>query len=391
MAKHRGAGEGTIFKRTDDSGNVRYVAELYLGTDAAGKRLVWRKSGRKRKDVADALAKAIDERNKGMQLVTEKQTLAEFLTAWLDDVAKPKLRPRVHLRYEQLLRLHVIPHLGHVLVTKLTPQQLQALYSTLGESLAPRTVGHVHRCLHVALETAVRWGLTYRNVADLVEPPRVEATPVTALSPAQARQLIAAVADDPHEALYVLAVTTGMRQGEILALRWSDVDLDAGRLQVVRSLAMVRGVGPVFQEPKTQKGRRAIALTSLAIGALRRHRARQREQRLKAGPRWSDLDLVFPTEIGTPMSARNLLARSFEPLLARSGLPKIRFHDLRHSTASLLLAMEKHPKIVQEMLGHATIGITLDTYSHLLPSLQAEAVRGLDELLRAETPKEGRA
>lgn len=194
------------------------------------------------------------------------------------------------------------------------------------------------------------------------------------LSPEQARALLTAAAGDPLEALYVLAVTAGLRQGELLALKWSDIDLDAARLNVCRSVRSVSGEGSIVGEPKTKSGRRNVLLTPLAVAALRRHRTRQTEQRLRA-VFWDDLDLVFANEIGRYIGATNLRLRSFRGLLARAELPSIRFHDLSHTAATLLLGQNVNVKVVSEMMGHANIAITLDTYSHVLPTMQAEAVK----------------
>ena len=188
-----------------------------------------------------------------------------------------------------------------------------------------------------------------------------------------------AASGDRFEALYVLALTTGMRQGEILALKWPEVDLDSGMIQVKATLHRTRA-GFEFLEPKTARSRRQIALTGAAVAALRGHRAAQIEERLGC-PYWDDPELVFASEVGTPIQSPNLLRRSFFPLLDRAGLPRIRFHDLRHTAATLLLGQGVHPKIVSEMLGHSNIAITLDLYSHVTPTMQKAAVEALDAVL----------
>ncbi len=266
-------------------------------------------------------------------------------------------------------------------LAKVSPDELQALYSRkMEEGLAPRTVGHLHRVLHRALADAVRWGRVGRNVCDVVRPPKVQAQEVRALSPDETRQLLTAAAGDPLEALYVLAVTVGLRQGELLGLKWQDVDLDGRRLQVRRSIARLNGHGWLEQEPKSAGSRRSVSLTPLAVAVLQRHRQRQLERRVKALA-WEDNGFVFANEVGRPMTPQNLTQRSFQPLLERAGLPRMRFHDLRHTAATLLLAQGVHPKVVQEMLGHASIALTLDTYSHVVPGLQAEAATKMEALL----------
>jgi integrase len=205
---------------------------------------------------------------------------------------------------------------------------------------------------------------------------------MTTLTPEQVRDLLVAAQGDRLEALYVLALTTGMRQGELLALRWRDVDIDRSVLQVTATLQRTSS-GLTFGEPKTKQSRRQILLTKAAMAALRQHRIAQAEERLRLGPAWDDHDLVFANEVGRPMEARNLVGRSFARLLARAKLPSIRFHDLRHSAATLMLSQGVHPKIASEMLGHSQIGITLDLYSHVIPTMQASATAALDALLES--------
>ena len=204
---------------------------------------------------------------------------------------------------------------------------------------------------------------------------------VAVLSPEQSRALLAAISADELEALYVLALTTGMRQGELLALKWRDLDLDGGQLHVRTTVRKLRGQF-LYAPPKTKRSRRAVALTSMAVEALERHRLRQAEMQSAAGSAWQEHDLVFSDALGCPLEGRYVLRHHFRPLLRRAGLPVIRFHDLRHTTATLLLAQGVHPKVVSEMLGHTTIGITLDIYSHVLPEMQREAAHTLDLLLR---------
>jgi integrase len=223
-------------------------------------------------------------------------------------------------------------------------------------------------------------GLIPRNAASAVKASRPAKKEIRPLSPKQANVFLEAARSDRFEALYVLAITSGLRKGELLGLKWDDVDLDASKLQVRRALSITNG-GYTFDTPKSGKGR-SIKLTSRAREVLMRHRKSQLEERIKLAGLWQDHGLVFPTLVGTPMSARNLTARSFKPLLERAGLSRtVRFHDLRHTCATLLLGKGVHPKIVQEMLGHATISQTLDTYSHLLPDMQGEAVSAMESVL----------
>ena len=372
----RANGEGTVYQRNDG----RWVASITL--ENGKRKSIYRKTQQEAIKVA---RKANHEKDQGTLITTEDQSLQVFLTAWLQDTARPRLRYRTYIRYRELVELHILPTLGKVKLQKVTPQQLQKLYNQKSEEgYAPQTVKHIHRLLHKAFNDALRWNLVARNVCNLVDTPRVSRKEMQTLTEEQAKQFLEAVKDDALEALYIIALTTGMRQGEILALQWGDIDLTHGHLQVQRTIARIGKLGFQISEPKTVKSRRSIHLTALALEALKRHRLRQHEQRLAIGPAWEDQNWVFCNAVGRPIEAGNLLRRSFIPLLENAGLPRIRFHDLRHSAASLLLLMGTHPKIVQELLGHSNISMTLDTYSHVLPSLQKEAVEQLNFLLTSE-------
>jgi integrase len=365
-------GEGTIYRRRDG----RWEAAARLD----GRR--WRVCAKARPEVARRLVAALQAHHDGLPVADDRQTVATFLASWLASV-EAQVRHGTWERYAQLLRTHALPAIGSLALPRLTPQHLQGLYADrLRRGLSPATVVHLHAVLHHALQDATRWGLVVRNVADLVRPPRRIRVEMTTLSPEQAQVLLDAVAEDRLQALYVLAITTGMRQGELLALRWRYVDLPAGRLHVCGSLQRTPA-GLVITEPKTASSRRPVALTRLALAALRRHREAQTRERLRAGPAWHDRDLVFPNELGKPLEAGNLLRRSFWPLLKRTGLPHIRFHDLRHTAATLLLGKAVHPKVVAEMLGHSRIAVTLDLYSHVTPTMQQQATEALDALFLA--------
>jgi integrase len=223
----------------------------------------------------------------------------------------------------------------------------------------------------------VRDEILHRNVAAAVKPPKRTKKEMHPLTPNQARQFLDAARDDRHYALYLVAITAGLREGELLGLRWEDVDLDMGKVAVKRQLTRTSD-GLSFTAPKRGKTR-SVRLTRHAVAALKDHRKRQLEERLAAGPLWQENDLVFAPTIGTPVDVGNLTYRSLRPLLERAGLPRIRFHDLRHTCATILLSRGTHPKIVQEMLGHATITQTMDTYSHVLPDIQDGAVNAMQE------------
>ena len=257
----------------------------------------------------------------------------------------------------------------------------EASTERLKAGLAPRMVQLIHVTLHKALKQAVMDGLIPRNVTEAVKPPQPEKKEIRPLSPEQARALLRTAKKERLEALYVLAITTGMRQGELLALKWEDVNFEAGVLQVRRTLSTATGGGFTFSAPKTAKSRRSIKLPNTALSSLRKHRKAQLEEGMRLSGLFIDQGLVFTSRVGTPISRQDLITRSFKPLLKRAGLPDIRFHDLRHTCATLLLGKGVHAKFVQELLGHATISITLDTYSHVLPGMGDAAAGAMDEAL----------
>jgi integrase len=302
---------------------------------------------------------------------------------WLSDVVRSTVRPSTWESYERLLRVQVLPEIGRLPLSRLGPQNLAQLYqSMLDRGCSARTAQYAHAVLHRALRQAVRWNLIVRNPAEFVDPPRPQRPSNVVLNPDQINALIVATNGDPLRALYVLAITSGMRQGELLGLKWADVNLEAGSIHVCRQIMRTRA-GFVFSDPKTAKGRRTIVLPDLAVVTLRDHRQAQIAKRLAAGLDWEDYDLVFPNAFGRPLERQNVLRRSFQPLLSRAGVPRIRFHDLRHSAATLPLLQGVHPKVVQERLGHATISVTMDIYSHVLPNLQREAADKLDDFFAA--------
>ncbi len=271
-----------------------------------------------------------------------------------------------------------MPGLGKVKLEKLTPQQVQVFYSQkMSEGLAPKTVNNIHGVLHKALDNAVKWNILSRNVCDAVTPPRIPRKEKNVLTKQQAHTLLEEVKAHRLEALLTLAITTGMREGELLALHWQDINFEDCSLQVKRAVSYLKGYGYVESEPKTAKGRRMIKLPVFVVDILRRHKSQQEEQRREVGSAWVEKDLVFTNAQGYFYSA-STLRKVFRRFLASIGLPHMRFHDLRHSAATILLTMNVHPKVVQEILGHSQIAMTLDVYSHALPSLQEEVTKQWD-------------
>ncbi|MDP8925492.1 MAG: site-specific integrase, partial [Actinomycetota bacterium] len=309
-----------------------------------------------RKDAAAKLRAAIAERDGGVLTDAGKLLTKDYLRCWIDDI-EGTIRPRSWDRCEQMCRVHLTPALGNVKLKALSPAHIQPLYrSKLADGLAPGTIQHIHRTLSKALKAAVRRGLIPRNPCDAVDPPRPVREEIRPLTAAEVKRFLKAAAGDPYEPLYLLAVTTGLRQGEILAIRWQDVDLSNGTVRINRTLTTRNGRFS-FNLPKSAKSRRTVCLTTETVSALTLHRQRQQEAAL-----YRRESLMFCTGLGTPINPSNLLQRSFKPHLERAGLPDIRFHDLRHTCATLLLSRNVHPKIVSDLLGHASIQLTLDTY-----------------------------
>ena len=372
----RGVQEGSVYRRADG----RWVAVLHVGY-SGGKRQ--RKSfyGATRQEVASRLAGAVRDRQLGKSPVPEREKLGDFLNRWLEDTARRSIRVSTYEIYEVSLRKHIIPEIGDIRLARLTADDLDALYSRLLDKLAPKTVRMIHAVLHRALSHAQRRGAVAVNVASIADVPSAPRREFRALSPEEAARLLKAARYDRFYALYALALNTGMRQGELLGLRWRDVNLSGAVLHVRQQVYRMAGEW-VFSEPKTAAGRRTVSLSGSAVEALRERRLAQNKERLR-GETWEDLDLVFSNRRGNPIDKANLLRGSFWPLLERAGLPHMRFHDLRHSCASLLLAEGVHPKVVQEMLGHSSISVTMDIYSHTLPTMQADAAERMDRLLAA--------
>ncbi len=375
-SKLRGHGEGSVYRRKDG----RWTASMTL-EDHSRKYFY----GETRKEAYEKLQKALHEQKQGTLLVGPQQTMKDYLEYWLEEVHKSKLRIGTYRSYRGVLNCHLIPGLGHIRLQKLTPQHVQSLYSKkhTEEGLSPGRIRVIHIVLHKALNHAVRVNLVARNVCDQVELPREERHEGLALTPEQAQQLLQKVREHRLDALLTLALTTGMRIGEILSLRWQDVDLKAGFLQVRRTVGYYGKRGFVVGEPKTESSRRTIVLPDFLVEKLKLHRTSQLEMRLQAGLSWVDNDLVFCNKRGGFFPPPTI-AYQFNKVLKDVGFSHMRFHDLRHSAATLLLSMGVSLKVVQEILGHSTISTTADIYSHTLLSMQREAMNKMDDLFRQQ-------
>jgi integrase len=357
MAGKRGNGEGTIAPRRDG----RWEARISIGN---GKRkTLYGKSRREVQTKLDAARRALQD---GLPAVPERQTVGSFLKQWLEGI-KPTIRAKTWETYELNVR-RVTPHLGPLRVAGLTPADVQACYAALlDRGLSRRSVRQSHEMLHKAIAQAVEWGMLHRNVTESASPPRPDRKEMQTLTQAQVQKLFKSTADDWLHALWVTLITTGLRLGEATGLRWRDVDLDTATLTVRRALQRRRTGELEFVEPKSAHSRRTVELSEHTVRVLRAQRQKQTATGLTSL-------LVFPNTTGGPLgpeTVRDGLKRA----LSTATLPSVRVHDLRHTAATLLLEWGQHPKVVQEMLGHSTIAITLDLYSHVAPRIHKEAAK----------------
>jgi integrase len=360
----RGNGEGSIGRRKSGGWCAQYTVYTSEGRK---RRTLY---GKTRQEVAAKLSKALADREGGLTFDAGTLTVGEYLARWLSHSVRDTVSQKTYERYESIVRVHLSPALGRIKLKAITPGHVRGLYrEKLDTGLAPRSVLHIHRTLSKALKQATDDGLIPRNAAASVKPPQPRREEMQPLSRDQVRTFLETVKG------------AGLRQGELLALRWEDVDLEGTNptLEVCRSLSETRGRRS-FVTPKSGHGRH-LRLSKRAVSALRVHRKRQLEERVRKAGLWEDHGLVFPSEVGTPLSGRNLY-RAFKIRVKRASLPQtIRFHDLRHTCATLLLRQGVNPKFVQELLGHADISLTLNTYSHVLPDMGDAAASGMDAAL----------
>lgn len=389
MPRKRANSEGTIYKRKDGA----WCAQLVVGwEDGKPRRVSF--YGKTRREVAEKLAKAKAEMQQGTFIEPTRLTFGEWLRVWLEEYKRPAVRPSTYSNYEQVIRLYLQPALGHVPLQQLRPEQLQRLYNQkLAEGLSNRTVRLIHIVAHAALKQAVKNGLAGRNVAEATSPPGVKKREIRVLTLEEQHHFLEAAKGERLYPAFLLALASGLRLGELLGLRWQDVDWQRGGISVNQALQRVRGkkgeksyLG--FLPPKTKAGRRFIPLPEEALKALKKWRATQSEEKLSAGPLWEEHGLIFTTPAGRPIDPRNFL-RTFYRIIERAGVEHFNFHALRHTFATRLLELGEHPKVVQELLGDSQITVVLDTYSHVLPNIKEQAAARLNEIL-LPSRKEGK-
>lgn len=364
--RRRGYGEGSIHQRP-------WRATISVGYGANGKRKRKDVYGKTKREVQDELAKLQNSKLHGTLVAPSRLTVAQFLDQWLEDVARVTVKATTHANYQGIIKNHISKHIGGIVLQRLEPQHVQGMYGTMEkEKASAETRRLAHAVLRRSLKQALKWGLVLRNVCDAVDPPRVTRRDICPLTPEQVGDLLAAANGDRLEALYPTAVGTGLRLGELFGMQWSDVDLTGRTISVRHTLTELNGI-LTLTEPKSAKGKRLVELPQRVVNALHEHRKRMLADGFGSVP-W-----VFCNQHGGPLRRSHFHSEHYKPLLKRAELPPIRFHDLRHTSATLLLAQGVHPKVVQER--HAHISMTLDTYSHVLPSMQKDAAGKLDSML----------
>jgi integrase len=387
MPKKRGNNEGTIVHRKDG----RWMASITIGRDpATGK--VKRASfyGKTRQEAADQLAHALSDLGRGAFVAPHKLTVGQWLETWLQEYKRPQVRPLTFDNYERIVRCHLIPTLGHIPMKELRPENVQRAYNERRQSgMSAGSICVMHAVLHGALRQAMKNQLMLRHVTEAAVPPSARTRTMHPLSLQEVRELLSTIGEHRLFPAIFLRLGTGLRRGELLALRWQDVDLARGLIHIRQTLARVRVHGRssagkktqlIFQEPKTEQSRRTVPIPADIVEELQRHKARQAQVRLLLGQAYEDQGLVFCAANGNPLEPVDFYRR-FVQLLRQAGLPARRFHDARHTFATLMLELGESPKTVQTMLGHTTISTTLDIYSHVSLDLERRAAAKLNEAL----------
>jgi integrase len=380
---------GRIIKR---KGSSNYTIVLQLGLDpVSGKRKQrWIAAGTSKREAEAKLAELLHEQAQGTLTKPNKLTIGECLDQWLRDY-RPRIAPNTAQSYEFFIERHIKPAIGQIPLTSLTPVHLQRLYSDKLSSgrkdgkggLSGRSVRYIHVTLHRALKSAVRLGILSRNVADNVDVPGIECHEMRTMTEDDILTFLESAKTGPYYVLYFLALFSGLRRSELLGLRWTDIDLLGCQLSVTRTLHRLNNGEIIFKEPKTQKSRRLVALSPATVQVLRDHKASQETERLLAGKLLKEDDLVFAQPDGQPLKP-DTVSHAFVALARRLGFEGISLHSCRHSHATLLLKRNTHPAVVMQRLGHSSITVTINTYSHVMPSLQKSAAKDFDSIITPE-------
>jgi integrase len=379
----RGNGEGSIYRRADG----RWASSLSV-EGPLGKRTRKTFYGKNRKEVSDRLRAALRQRDQGIPLPDDRQTFGSFIEQWLENSARRSLRPSTYENYSHLIRGHILPDLGHIPISKLSAQHVQEFLNIkLQEGLSTRTVRYLLTLIRRTLTLAMKWGVISRNVASLVEPPRLISREVRPMSQDEAATLFSSIQGDRLRNLYTITLALGLRRGEAIGLRWQDVDLEEGVIRITGALQRLSARGEKLRrvDVKSASSRRSLLLPKIALNALRSQRILQKEERMASDPLiWRDTGYVFTSGKGTPLDPRTV-TRMFARACDRAGLPRFRFHDLRHSAATFLLSFGNDPKTVSDILGHSDVRVTLSTYTHVVERMRQRAASSMDAILSSPT------
>jgi len=370
MAKRRANNEGTLYRRKDGL----WCAQISLD----GHRLT--KYGKTQRECHDWIKQALAKIDSGLTYNGSHISLESFINSWLNGKTLSR-RERTVFQYRKIAENYILPYLGNMLIQDIRPDHIVRMYSKFKENgTGARTLQLVHTVLHNVFDQAIREGAILRNPADAVERPRVEHKEFRTFSEDQAQQFLLVTAGHRHEALFYLALITGMREGELLGFKWSDLDWSKGVLNIQRQLQRIERKGLFFVPPKTEAGRRQIKLGQGMLDRLAEHRKRQELERVEAGSRWQENDLIFPSSIGAPFEGHRIWDE-FKELLVKAGLPDMRFHDLRHTALSLLMDMGIAVTTVQQRAGHSKASVTTDIYGHSMSRSQEQAAEQIEELI----------
>ncbi|MED0736727.1 tyrosine-type recombinase/integrase [Aneurinibacillus thermoaerophilus] len=366
---------------------TKWSFTIDVGRDPeTGKRKQKTVSGFKTKKEAEkACAEMIAQIENGEFFETSKDSFAVFLQQWLDNAAKQTTRATTFDGYKRTIHHRIIPAIGHLKLADIKPIHIQKFYTQLvEEDLSSEYIRFIHSILRSAFNTALKWQLVSKNIMSNVEVPKLKRKEKGIWTLEQAQQFLnyAKEKGTRRYIVYLLAIYTGMRRGEIFGLRWKDVDLENGKISINQTLSWVSGQGLIFQEAKTKRSHRSISISDFVVQELKNHKLQQRKEKLRIGEAYNDQDLVVASAYGNPMNPRGV-TDYFRKLTVEAGLPVIRFHDLRHTHATIMLKLGEHPKIVSERLGHSNIQMTLNLYSHVTPDMQKDASHRFEEAMKS--------
>jgi integrase len=372
---------GHIEQRSKNKGT--WSIKIALGKDSSGKyKYKWYTVQGNKKDAERKLSELLYQLDTGSYIQPGKTTVAEYLDRWLTEYVQPNLSPRGYERYQYIALAYIKPAIGGLLLTQVKPEHIQRCYINWSQrGLSSGTIRYHHAVVHKALQTALKWGLVALNAADGVEIPKLKQIEMQTWNETELSQFLEAAKSSQYYELFYLALFTGMRRSELLALRWQDIDFILGQIYVNRGIHQLRNGSYVFTQPKSTRSRRTIALPPSAIMVLQEYHDKRQMDAAMLDLTLTDSALVFSTYDGKPLRP-NTITRAWQTIAARAGVKAIRFHDARHTHATLMLKQGIHPKIVQERLGHASIQMTLDTYSHVAPGLQEAAAQCFDDLVK---------